>query len=48
MRDYSIGKSLKPNEENVKAEMTTTKKIVQRSLGVNKLLSSMDTVKKIE
>jgi len=47
VRDYSLGKSLKPNEDSIKAEMSTTKKIAQRSLEVNKKLVSMDDVKKL-
>ncbi len=46
MRDYALGKSRKPNEESVKAEASTTSKIVKRSLEVNKRLAMMDDVKK--
>ena len=46
VRDYALGKALKPNEEQLKGESSTTKKIQQRSLEVNKRLSMMDDVKK--
>ena len=47
VRDYSMGKSLKPNEDNVKAEISTTRRITQRSLEVNKKLAMMDDATKL-